>query len=160
MTFAGNVRETHRGLPMAAPSSFAKLPPSLRAERKGDIAILRLSRPEKRNALDDDTILGIEAFFSTLPDGIKAAVVHGAGEHFSAGLDLGELTERDAAQGVEHSRMWHRAFQHIEFGKVPVVAVLHGAVVGGGQIGRASCREREQTYEEVYSFDEKRVQKS
>jgi enoyl-CoA hydratase/carnithine racemase len=28
--------------------------------------------------------------------------------------------------------MWHRAFSHIEFGKVPVVAVLHGAVVGGG----------------------------
>jgi enoyl-CoA hydratase/carnithine racemase len=28
--------------------------------------------------------------------------------------------------------MWHRAFAHIEFGKVPVVAVLHGAVVGGG----------------------------
>ena len=28
--------------------------------------------------------------------------------------------------------MWHRAFEHIEFGKVPVVAVLHGAVVGGG----------------------------
>jgi len=67
-----------------------------------------------------------------LPDGIKAAVVHGAGDHFSAGLDLSELTERDTAQGVEHSRMWHRAFQHIEFGKVPVVAVLHGAVVGGG----------------------------
>ena len=43
-----------------------------------------------------------------------------------------ELTERDTAEGVEHSRMWHRAFQHIEFGQVPVVAVLHGAVVGGG----------------------------
>ena len=120
---------------MATPSgkNFApNLPRSLHAERKGDIAILRLSRPEKRNALDDATILGIEAFFSTLPDGIKAAVIHGAGEHFSAGLDLGELTERDTAQGVEHSRMWHRTFQHIEFGKVPVVAVLHGAVVGGG----------------------------
>ena len=112
--------------------SFAKLPASLRAERKGEIAILRLARPEKRNALDDTTVLGIEAFFSTLPDGIKAAVIHGAGEHFSAGLDLGELTERDTAQGVQHSQMWHRAFQHIEFGKVPVVAVLHGAVVGGG----------------------------
>jgi (methylthio)acryloyl-CoA hydratase len=111
---------------------FAKLPASLRAERKGDIAILRLARPEKRNALDDATVLGIEAFFSALPDGIKAAVIHGAGEHFSAGLDLSELSERDTAQGVEHSQMWHRAFQHIEFGKVPVVAVLHGAVVGGG----------------------------
>jgi enoyl-CoA hydratase/carnithine racemase len=112
--------------------SFVKLPSSLRAERKGDIAILRLARPEKRNALDDETVLGIEAFFSILPDRIKAAVIHGAGEHFSAGLDLSELSERDTAQGVEHSQMWHRAFQHIEFGKVPVVAVLHGAVVGGG----------------------------
>ena len=117
---------------MAASSSFAKLPPSLHAKRKGDVAILRLARPEKRNALDDDTILGIEAFFSSLPDGVKATVIHGAGEHFSAGLDLGELTERDTSEGVAHSQMWHRAFQHIEFGKVPVIAVLHGAVVGGG----------------------------
>jgi enoyl-CoA hydratase/carnithine racemase len=117
---------------MAASPSFAKLPSSLHAERKGDVAILRLARPEKRNALDDATVLGIEAFFSALPDGIKAAVIHGAGEHFSAGLDLSELSERDTAEGVMHSRMWHRAFQHIEFGKVPVVAVLHGAVVGGG----------------------------
>ena len=28
--------------------------------------------------------------------------------------------------------MWHRAFDHLQFGRVPVVAVLHGAVVGGG----------------------------
>ena len=119
---------------MATPSKsgFQKLPPSLAAERRGEVAILTLKRPQKRNALDDATILGIEAFFSTLPADIKAAVVHGVGEHFSAGLDLGELTERDVAEGVQHSRMWHRAFERIEFGKVPVVAVLHGAVVGGG----------------------------
>jgi len=108
------------------------LPPSLAAERRGDVAILTLKRPQKRNALDDATILGIEAFFSSLPADIKAAVVHGAGEHFSAGLDLGELTERDVAEGIQHSRMWHRTFDAIQFGKVPVVAVLHGAVVGGG----------------------------
>lgn len=108
------------------------MPPSLAAERRGEVAILALKRPQKRNALDDATILGIEAFFSTLPVDIKAAVVHGAGEHFSAGLDLGELTERDVAEGIAHSRMWHRAFDAIQFGKMPVVAVLHGAVVGGG----------------------------
>ena len=34
--------------------------------------------------------------------------------------------------GIEHSRSWHRAFERIEFGTVPVVAVLHGAVIGGG----------------------------
>jgi enoyl-CoA hydratase/carnithine racemase len=113
-------------------SVFPDLPASLAAERRGEIAILTLKRPQKRNALDDATILGIEAFFSSLPADIKAAVVHGAGEHFSAGLDLGELTERDVAEGIQHSRMWHRAFDAIQFGKMPVVAVLHGAVVGGG----------------------------
>ena len=116
----------------ASKSEFPDLPTSLSAERRGEIAVLRLARPEKRNALDDATILGIEAFFTTLPDGIKAVVLHGAGDHFSAGLDLGELTKRDVAEGVQHSRMWHRAFDRIQFGKVPVVTVLHGAVVGGG----------------------------
>jgi enoyl-CoA hydratase/carnithine racemase len=108
------------------------LPPSLSARLNGDIATLRLSRPEKRNALDDDTILGIETFFDGLPEAAKAAVIHGEGEHFSAGLDLAELSERDVVDGIAHSRMWHRVFDRIQFGRVPVVAVLHGAVIGGG----------------------------
>ena len=116
----------------ASKRAFPKLPASLAATRRGDVAILALARPQKRNALDDATVLGIERFFTALPAGIKAVVLHGRGAHFSAGLDLSELTERDVAEGVKHSRMWHRAFAHIEFGKVPVVAVLHGAVVGGG----------------------------
>lgn len=108
------------------------LPASLAAERQGEVAVLRLARPGKRNALDDETILGIEAFFTTLPDDIKAVVLHAEGDHFSAGLDLGELKERGVTEGISHSRLWHRAFDRIEFGKAPVVAVLHGAVVGGG----------------------------
>src|SRR6202022_2443840 len=47
-------------------------------------------------------------------------------------LDLTELTERDVVDGIAHSRMWHRVFDRIQFGRVPVVAVLHGAVIGGG----------------------------
>jgi (methylthio)acryloyl-CoA hydratase len=113
-------------------SEFAKLPPTLRAERRGAVALLKLARPQKRNALDDTTIEGIEIFFSSIPDGVGAVVLAGEGENFSAGLDLKELTERNVFAGIEHSRSWHRAFNHIEFGKVPVVAVLHGAVVGGG----------------------------
>ena len=116
-----------------SPKAFsAQLPASLAAERTGDIAILRLNRPNKRNALDDEIIIGIEQFFTSLPDGIGAVLLTGEGEHFSAGLDLTELKERDVEQGIAHSELWHRAFEKIEFGKVPVVAVLHGAVVGGG----------------------------
>jgi enoyl-CoA hydratase/carnithine racemase len=111
---------------------FCVLPPSLRAERRGAIAVLWLHRAEKRNALNDATVQGMAAFFDSLPDDIRAVVLAGDGEHFSAGLDLTELEERDVFGGIAHSSSWHRAFDRIQFGKVPVVAVLHGAVLGGG----------------------------
>jgi len=109
-----------------------KLPASLRAERRGNVAVLMLARAKKRNALDDAMVAGIEAFFYGLPDDIGAVVLAAEGEHFSAGLDLNELIERDTIAGIEHSLSWHRAFERIEFGAVPVVAVLHGGVIGGG----------------------------
>jgi len=78
-------------------------------------------------------VLGLEAFFSNLPSEIRAVVLTAEGAHFSAGLDLSEVVEaRDPFLGVKHSRIWHRAFEAIQFGPAPVVAVLHGAVVGGG----------------------------
>ncbi|MDE2578640.1 MAG: crotonase/enoyl-CoA hydratase family protein [Hyphomicrobiales bacterium] len=118
---------------MTAPAwPHCDLPPSLSAERRGEIALLRLSRPEKRNAMNLDVVLGIEKFFDFLPDDVRAVVIHGQGDHFSAGLDLSELTERNASDSMHHSRHWHRAFEKIEFGRTPVVSVLHGAVVGGG----------------------------
>jgi (methylthio)acryloyl-CoA hydratase len=109
-----------------------KLPKSLKVERRGAVAILTLARPEKRNALNDTTVLGLETFFTTLPAGVKAVVLHAEGKHFSAGLDLSELKILSTEEGIAHSRVWHRAFHQIEFGRVPVVTVMHGAVVGGG----------------------------
>ncbi len=123
-----------------------KLPPSLRFEQRGAVGILRLSRPHKRNALDDGTIQGIEDFFSTTPSDIKAIVIHGEGEHFCAGLDLSELAERDIAAGIAHER--------IEFGRVPVVAGLHGAVVGGGLELAAACHIRVAERSAYYALPE------
>jgi len=130
------------------------LPASLAAEREGAVAILTLARPQKRNALDDETIQGIETFFTSLPDGIGAVVLHGEGEHFSAGLDLSELKERDVTQGIAHSGLWHRAFDKIQFGRVPVVAVLHGAVVGGGLELAASAHIRVAEQDTYYALPE------
>ncbi len=96
------------------------------------IALVRLARPDKRNALDSASIAGLERIFTELPPTVRAVVLHGEGDHFSAGLDLSDLEERDAAAGLAHSRLWHRAFERIEHCGVPVIAVLHGAVVGGG----------------------------
>jgi enoyl-CoA hydratase/carnithine racemase len=105
---------------------------SLEIGRDGDVAIVRLNRPGKRNALDDPTIHALQAFLAQPPEGVRAVLLCGAGEHFCAGLDLSELRARSAAEGLAHSRMWHRAFEEVQFGDVPVVAVVHGAVVGGG----------------------------
>ncbi len=118
------------------------LPDSLAVEQRGAVTVLRLSRPQKRNALDDGTVEAIGAFFADLPPGTRAVVVHGEGEHFCAGLDLNTLTDMDATGGIAHSQRWHRAFAHIEGGQVPVVAALHGAVVGGGLELAMACHIR------------------
>ena len=116
--------------------------PDLQLEMQGDVAIVRINRAAKRNALNDELILALRHTFETLPTQAKAAVLCGHGEHFCAGLDLSELQTRDAGEGMQHSRMWHSAFHQIQFGPVPVVAALHGAVVGGGLELAASCHIR------------------
>ncbi len=103
---------------------------------------LRLNRPAKRNAISDRLIQQIHTALVNLPEAIKAVVISGEGAHFCAGLDLAELVERDIHGAVLHSRMWHAAFDAIQFGRVPVVAVLHGAVVGGGLELASACHIR------------------
>ena len=104
----------------------------LTLELRGAVVHLRLNRPSKRNALSDALIKQLHSAFVTLPDDVRAVVLSGEGDHFCAGLDLSELGERSVAEGILHSRSWHAAFEQIQFGRVPVIAVLHGAVVGGG----------------------------
>src|SRR5258708_26952418 len=105
---------------------------NIHVELQDTDAIVPLAGPGKRNALNDETVFSLERWFSAPPEQVKAVVLAGKGEYFWGGLDLSELQNRSVAEGVLHSRSWHRAFEPIEFGALPVVAVLHGAVVGGG----------------------------
>jgi enoyl-CoA hydratase/carnithine racemase len=120
----------------------------------GDVAVVRLCRPAKRNALSDGLILAIRDTFQNLPNHARAAVIHGEGDHFCAGLDLSELQERDAGEGIFHSRMWHTALDSVEKGTVPVVAALHGAVVGGGLELASACHIRVADESAFYALPE------
>lgn len=99
------------------------------------IATVTLNRPTKRNALDAATIDELIDVFATLPRaGARACILRAEGPHFCAGLDLVEhwQAERSAADFMHVCLRWHEAFNKMEYGGVPVIAALKGAVVGGG----------------------------
>ena len=118
-------------LKSAAPAAPPALVP-VTVELRDAVAVVRITRALKPNAIDRATLLALESVVAEPPQGVKAIVLCGEGEHFCAGLDLSELIETEIPAAIHHSRMWHRVTDAIEFGKVPVVSVLRGAVVGGG----------------------------
>jgi len=109
-----------------------ELPRCLEVALNGNIAVVTLARPDKRNSLSDELVLGMQLFFSTLPATVQGVVLHGAGNNFCAGLDLNEVKESGTAENFETSVIGQRINDTIQFCKVPVIAVLHGAVIGAG----------------------------
>ena len=104
----------------------------LSVEMRGAVAVVGLNRPDKRNAINDPLIDEICDVFANPPQGARVIVLHGHGPHFSSGLDLAEHRDREAFEVMMHSQKWHRTFQHVQMGGLPVVTALKGAVVGGG----------------------------
>ncbi|MGB7318116.1 MAG: crotonase/enoyl-CoA hydratase family protein [Planktotalea sp.] len=104
-------------------------------ERENGVWVVTLNRPSKRNALDSGTVEELVDFFSVAPRaGVRAIVLAGAGDHFCAGLDLVEHHDEDRspAEFMHLCLRWHEAFNKMEYGGVPIIAALQGAVVGGG----------------------------
>ena len=109
--------------------------PSFLISEDAGVATVRLNRPDKRNALNADTIEQLIELFSKLTrSGVRAMVLCAAGDHFSAGLDLVEhhREDRSAVDFMHICLRWHEAFNKMEYSGVPVIAALKGAVVGGG----------------------------
>lgn len=105
------------------------------ADHGDGLWVVTLNRPSKRNALDIHTIEELVTFFSVAPRaGVRAVVLAGKGDHFCAGLDLIEHhdADRSPADFMHVCLRWHEAFNKMEYGGVPVIAALQGAVVGGG----------------------------
>ncbi len=125
-----------------------------RCGEQQEIAVIRLTRAAKRNALNDGLVMALRDLFQNMPEGVRAAVIAGEGDHFCAGLDLSELKERDAGQGMHHSRAWHAALEALQYGPVPVIAALHGAVVGGGLELASACHIRVADESTFYALPE------
>jgi enoyl-CoA hydratase/carnithine racemase len=106
--------------------------PLVELDLADQIATMTLARPDKRNAISDALLADLDAALDAVPEETRAIVLAGRGEHFCAGLDLAALEALTPRQVVAHSQSWQRVFSRIELGGVPVIAALHGGVIGGG----------------------------
>lgn len=104
----------------------------LKSTKEGPILRLTLSRPQKRNALNEQLAEEFEAALRSVAKEVRVIVIHGDGPHFCAGLDLSEQRDREPLDVVATSRRWHAIKDMLQFGRCPVVAALHGGVIGGG----------------------------
>lgn len=105
---------------------------NIRVSVEGNLASLTFCRPEKRNAINDRTLAELRAFFSAPPQGVRCVIMSGEGGHYSAGLDLSEAVERNSVDVFRHSRSWHEVMDLMQFGGLPIVSAMQGAVMGGG----------------------------
>ena len=109
---------------------------TIRIDRRGVVARLTLSRPERANALNSAMLGEINAALDALErdEGVRALIVMGAGQAFSSGFDLKEQMERRPA-GVE---AW-RAILRNDFDTImrfwhfprPIIAAVRGPCLAG-----------------------------
>ncbi len=99
-------------------------------EKSGPVTTVWLNRPEKRNALDAELLQDVKhAFTAPVAADDRVIVIRGKGNVFCAGLDMSERRETigsGAASGIED--MLHA----IELNPLPVVAVVQGDAIAGG----------------------------
>lgn len=113
---------------------------SLRIEQLGPVVRLTLDRPEKHNAIDAALLVGLTAAFADIGDA-RAVVLRGAGPSFSAGADIGELRaglEASREERVVDARRWRALLEAVDGCPAPVVAGVHGSVLGGA-CGLLAC---------------------
>jgi enoyl-CoA hydratase/carnithine racemase len=96
------------------------------------VALLRLNRPEARNALSPEVMDEIAAELERLdPDPeIRCIVIAGSEKVFAAGADIRAMSERSFAEALYHpaAGFWKR----LAMVKTPMVAAVSGWALGGG----------------------------
>ncbi|HEY2337640.1 MAG TPA: enoyl-CoA hydratase-related protein [Burkholderiales bacterium] len=105
------------------------------------IAGIFLNRPEKSNALNSALLEELLAKLKAIEasPGLRVVVLAGNGKSFCGGADIAEMAELKAPSAKKFITRIHRCCEAIRHLRVPVVARLHGAVVGAGLEIAASC---------------------
>jgi 3-hydroxypropionyl-coenzyme A dehydratase len=107
----------------------------IQLEPQGDIAILRINRPEALNAMNLDVLSELSKMIDIIAaDGsIKAVVITGAGERsFCAGADISYMVNIDPMQAEKYATSAQDVINKIDRLEKPVIAAVNGFALGGG----------------------------
>ncbi|MEW6701622.1 MAG: enoyl-CoA hydratase-related protein [Bacteroidota bacterium] len=114
-------------------------------EVKNRIAIITISRPDKLNALNNETLGELKECFTSIKndDAVNVAILTGAGEKaFVAGADIAELNKLNIIGGKIFAERGQEVFNLIEKLGKPVIAAVNGFALGGGCELALSCHIR------------------
>jgi enoyl-CoA hydratase/carnithine racemase len=109
----------------------------IRAEPRGNCAVITLNRPEKLNALSFPLVQELDAALSECEadDGVKAVILTGAGERaFSAGADIHEMADLSSEELAARAEFRGHATWHIATYKKPLIGALNGLAYGGAAL--------------------------
>jgi enoyl-CoA hydratase len=129
-------------------------------DRRETLAIVRIKRPEKLNALSSDMLLELSKTFKKASSDptIRAIILTGAGEKaFSAGTDLAELVNVGADQAQDVADRGQAVCNQIENSEVPVIAAVNGIAAGAGCELALACHIRIASPEASFSLPEARL---
>jgi len=130
---------------------------ALRVEQDGDLLRVTMARPERRNAFDAELIAELTEAFETVGDDVRAVVLSGDGESFSAGADVDWMRssiELSYEENVADARRLRKMLETIDSCPAPVVARVHGHALGGG-CGLVACSDVAVAAEDaVFAFSE------
>ncbi|MBD3225132.1 MAG: hypothetical protein GF313_10415 [Caldithrix sp.] len=110
---------------------------TLLIEQDKDSVTIRLNRPKKHNALNDQLVRDLKGALQDIESepGIKSVVIRGNGKSFCSGADLAylkSLSDYDYAKNLQDSRSLADLFLKIYSFPKPVIAFVHGAALAGG----------------------------
>lgn len=120
--------------------------PHLLAERDGPVLTLTMNRPESRNALSSEMVVRLADAWEEInsDDGIRVAILTGAGGHFSAGADLKAMAsgygenEWSKRTKEDPELPWKALLRSVRV-RVPLIAAVEGYAVAGGTEILQSC---------------------
>ena len=121
------------------------------------LCIVRLNRPEKRNALTRAMLERLTEIFSDFNErrDLRAVILTGTGhEAFSAGTDISELVGLDAAGARRAAQRGQETCDAIELCGVPVIAAVNGIAAGGGCELALACHLRLAATHATFSLPE------